>query len=403
MKEKRVFYALGYVKDQYIEEMYGVQKNVASKRPAKRIWLMAAIVAIIALLVGCTIAYTNGWFTDFFSSRSDEPLTDNQLEYIKNKEQIIQETKVEAGWTVELKSAITDGDTGYILFGVTAPEGIDLEKNLGRNIFDGDIIIPGNDSYNNHIKRRRMLIVPSTGPSNEELNYLWQRNSYWEADDDGLTYTLDYMIEIRCEKLFRNRECLLDSPFGSDVTFNVRFIDFTYEYKDPEIQKALDEKYAGQNNYLIGGEEMQGLHKSDVLVEGVWEFDINFGVDAVEYIELISTPIMIEARVSRKIDDGTIFYDTTDCLEQVKLTSFRLTSFGATLMFEEDEDMLGEFIEYQNAYGYEDRHVYVVMKDGSQIALHTDRAGMVLSADSPIVLEEVDHVLLSDGTKLFVP
>ena len=43
------------------------------------------------------------------------------------------------------------------------------------------------------------------------------------------------------------------------------------------------------------------------------------------------------------------------------------------------------------------------MKDGSQIALHTDGRGTVLSADSPIVLKEVDHVLLSDGTKLFAP
>ena len=170
MKEKRVFYALGYVKDQYIEEMYADQKIIVSKRPAKRIWLMAAIVAIIALLVGCTIAYTNGWFTDFFSSRSDEPLSDNQLEYIKNNEQIIQETKADAGWTVELKSTITDGNTGFILFSVTAPEDIDLEANIGRNIFDGDFITPGNNSFNNYIKKRRTLIVPSTGLINKEMS-----------------------------------------------------------------------------------------------------------------------------------------------------------------------------------------------------------------------------------------
>ena len=404
MKEKRVFYALGYVKDQYIEEMYADQKIIVSKRPAKRIWLMAAIVAIIALLVGCTIAYTNGWFTDFFSSRSDEPLSDNQLEYIKNNEQIIQETKADAGWTVELKSTITDGNTGFILFSVTAPEDIDLEANIGRNIFDGDFITPGNNSFNNYIKKRRTLIVPSTGLINKEMNCFWHDQSYWKADNDGLANTLDYMIEIRFEKYYPEQEDILEAPFGSDVTFNVRFIDFTYEYEDPEIRKALDEKYAGQDNYLIGGEEMQDLNKSDVLVEGEWEFNINFGVDAAECIELISTPIMVEALVSRRIgDDGTIFYDTTDCLEQVKLTSFRLTSFGATLMFEEDEDMLGEFIEYQNWYGYEDRHVYVIMKDGSQIALHTDGRGTVLSADSPVVLEEVDHVLFSDGTKLSAP
>ena len=233
MKEKRVFYALGYVKDQYIEEMYADQKIIVSKRPAKRIWLMAAIVAIIALLVGCTIAYTNGWFTDFFSSRSDEPLSDNQLEYIKNNEQIIQETKADAGWTVELKSTITDGNTGFILFSVTAPEDIDLEANIGRNIFDGDFITPGNNSFNNYIKKRRTLIVPSTGLINEEMNCFWHDQSYWKADNDGLSNTLDYMIEIRFEKYYPEQEAILEAPFGSDVTFNVRFIDFTYEYEDP--------------------------------------------------------------------------------------------------------------------------------------------------------------------------
>ena len=163
------------------------------------------------------------------------------------------------------------------------------------------------------------------------------------------------------------------------------------------------EKYAGQEEYFIGGEEMQGLHLSDILVEGVWEFDINFAADASESIELISTPVTVEAQVWRKIENGTMFYDTTDGLEQVKLTSFRLTAFGAQLMFEDDEDMIGVFVAYQNSHGYEDKHIYAVMKDGSQIALETNGVGTELKAASPIVLSEVDHVLLSDGTKLMVP
>lgn len=406
MKEKRVFHAIGSVNDKFIEEMYAPNeawKKTINHHPAKKMWLIAAIITLIALLVGCSIAYNNGWFTDFFSNRSEEPLSDDQLEYIKDNEQIIQETKAEGGWTVELKSAITDGDTGYILFGVTAPEDIDLEANLGRTILDGDFITPGNLSMNNHIKRRRTLCQPSTEQASEELNYIWSRPSYWEADNDGLANTLNYMIEVRCEKLYPNRECLLKEPFGSDITFNVRFIDFTYEYKDPEIQKALDEKYAGQDEYFIGGEEMKGLRKSDILVEGVWEFDINFGVDTVESIELISEPITVEAIVYRKIENGTMFYDTSHALEQVKLTSFRLTFFGAQLMFEEDEDMIGEFIEYQNNSEYEDRYIYVVMKDGSQIALHTDGIGTELTADAPIVLSEVDYILIGDGTRLNTP
>ncbi|MBO5016101.1 MAG: hypothetical protein J6C92_09855 [Bacteroidaceae bacterium] len=369
----------------------------------RRPFALAAMVSVMLLLVGCTIAYANGWFAVFFSNRTGEPLSDDQLEYINENEQIIKETRAANGWTVELKSAITDGETGYILFGIAAPDDIDLEANLGRNILDGEFISPGNNSLNNHMKRRRTLIVPSTGPISEELNYFWQDQSYWEADNDGLSNTLNYMIEIRCEKMYPDRECLLEAPFGSDITFNVRFIDFTYEYEDPEIRKALDDKYAGQDDYLIGGEEMEGLHKSDILVEGEWEFNINFGMDDVECIELISAPITVEAIVYRKLENGTMFFDTTHALEQVKLSSFRLTSFGAMLMFEEDEDMIGEFIEYQNKSGYEDRCIYVVMKDGSQIALETDGAGTVLTAESPIVLDNVDYVLLGDGTKLNIP
>ena len=403
MNSNDLFDIIGETPDRYVLDALSTQRKQTRTVPPKRIFLIAAIIALIALLMGCTIAYTQGWFVDFFSNRNSESLSDEQIEFIEENEQIIMETQTANGWSVELKSAITDGDTGYILFGVTAPEGINLENNLGRSILDGDFITPGNISLNNHIKRRRTLCRPSNEQASEELNYIWNTPSFWEADYDGLANTLNYMIEIQCQKLYPERECLLKDPFGSDITFNVHFIDFTYEYKDPEIQKALDEKYTGQDNYLIGGEEMKGLHKSDILVEGEWEFNINFAVDSVESIALISEPVTVEAHVYRKIENGTMFFDTTDGLEQVKLTSFCLTSFGAKLMFEEEEDMIGVFIEYQNNVGYEDKYIYAVMKDGSQIALKTDGVGTVLTAESPIVLSEVDYVLLGDGTKLDNP
>lgn len=404
MKPETVLNAMNDIDGAFLREAR--EKTVRPRSAGHRRFtvLIAAVLALVAMTATVFAAgEIAGWFKNYFAAQSDTPLTSGQIEFIEENEQVVGETKVENGWTVELKSAITDGDTGYILFSVTAPEDIDLEANLGRNILDGDFITPGNESMNNHLKKRRTLCLPSTGPASEELNYIWQENKHWEADNDGLSNTLDYMIEIRCEKLYPNRECLLEAPFGSDVTFNVRFIDFTYEYEDPEIRKALDEKYAGQEDYLIGGEEMKGLRKSDILVEGEWEFNINFGMDDAESIELISEPVTVEARVYRKIDNGTMFFDTTESLEQVKLASFRLTSFGAQLMFEEEEDMIGIFIEYQNAYGYEDRYIYAVMKDGSRIALHTDGVGTVLTAESPIVLDEVDHILLGDGTKIEVP
>lgn len=418
MKPEKILYAMNDIDNEFLNEAR--EKAPVRRHSRKFVALIAAVIALMAITV--TAFATEdiaGWFRQYFTKQSEVPLTPEQIQFIEEKEKLAedllekehdyQETtdaqaqQMQSGWTVELKSAITDGKTGYILFSVTAPEDVDLENNIGRSIYDGDFITPGNDSWNNHIKRRRTLCRPSTESASEELNYIWQIGGNWEADTDGLANTLDYMIEIRCEKLYPARECLLKEPFGNDITFNVRFIDFTYEYKDPEIQKALDEKYAGQEEYFIGGEEMQGLHLSDILVEGVWEFDINFAADASESIELISTPVTVEAQVWRKIENGTMFYDTTDGLEQVKLTSFRLTAFGAQLMFEDDEDMIGVFVAYQNSHGYEDKHIYAVMKDGSQIALETNGVGTELKAASPIVLSEVDHVLLSDGTKLMVP
>lgn len=403
MKPEKILYAMNDIDSTFLREAR--EEAAPVRRHSRRFAvLIAAVVALMAITVTAFAAEEiAGWFRQYFTSQSETPLTPGQIEFIEEHEQVIEETQAANGWNVELKSAITDGKSGYILFGVTAPEDIDLENNLGRSILDGDFITPGNESMNNHIKRRRTLCRPSNDQASEELNYIWNRHSYWEADNDGRANTLDYMIEIQCKKLYPERECLLKDPFGSDITFNVRFIDFTYEYKDPEIQKALEEKYAGQDNYIIDGDETKGLRKSDILVEGVWEFDINFGADHAESIELISEPVTVEAQVWRKIENGTMFYDTTDSLEQVKLTSFRLTSFGAQLMIAEEEDMIGVFIEYQHENGYEDRYVHAVMKDGSRIALKTDGTGTELKAESPIVLSEVDHVLLSDGTKLMVP
>lgn len=48
------------------------------------------------------------------------------------------------------------------------------------------------------------------------------------------------------------------------------------------------------------------------------------------------------------------------------------------------------------------RGIYAIMKDGSRIKMNA--AGMeptALNAESPIILNQLDYVLLEDGTKLF--
>ncbi|MGN0977486.1 MAG: DUF4179 domain-containing protein [Faecousia sp.] len=394
---------IGCIKDSYVLEAHSAQKTKKKSVSLRRMLLIAAMIALMLLLVGCCVAYVNGWFTDVFSARSETPLSEHQIQYIEENEQIIQQPQEKNGWTVELKSTMCDGEIGYIMFGITAPEGVDLEANLTITSADDPFITPGNNSWNP--QGRRCLTVASNGPADPDLNYIWQEGGHWEADNDGLANTLNYLVQIRCEKLYPERERLLKDPFGSDVEFNVRFDDFTLEYIDQAVQESLEAKYAGQEAYMIDGEELAGLHKSDILVEGEWEFTIVFGVDGekAESIELISEPVMVEAQVYRKVGDDPIFYDVSHDLEQIKLTSFVLKPLGAELMFEQEEDVTGAFFEWQNDYWYGNRDIFVVMKDGSQIALHTAFVGTKLTAETPIVLGEVEYILMGDGTKLDRP
>ena len=400
MTELELLELLGSVKDSYVAE---ARNPVQRVRTLRRPLLIAAIIALTLLLVGCTVAYVNGWFTDFFSTRSEEPLSPEQVEFIQEHEQIIEETQTKNGWTVALKSAICDGDTGYMLFSVTAPDDIDLEGYHAQK-YGEDRIMPGNNSP--YLPKRRALVLVSTGFADEEKNFMWQSGGGkggWQEDHDGLQNTMDYLIGMRPEKLYPNREMLLEDPFGPDVEFTVRFDGFALEYEDPEIRKKIDEKYAGMTDYMVEDEDLIGLNNAQLLVDETWEFSVTFDKEHPNSVELITEPVMTWALVTWKLDDEPMFYKTGTGLEAVKITSFLLNPFGATVTYEFEEPVINAFIEYQSMFGYTDRLIYAVMKDGSQIPLHTDSVGTQLTAESPIVLSEVDHILLGSGEILPMP
>ncbi|MBQ3194472.1 MAG: hypothetical protein IJB59_12990 [Oscillospiraceae bacterium] len=395
MNGKDLLISLGNISHKYYEEAENDNFVKAQKRKTiRRPLMVAAIIALTLLLVGCAVAYANGWFADLFAARSDTPLTDGQVSFIQENEHVIMETKTIQEWNVELKSTMTDGNTGYILFGITAPSDIDLEAydENSKADYTAPFITPGNYSMR---AGHRAIVIASTGFSDEKLNFYWQENGYWEADNDGIPNTLDYIVELRCEKLYPNKEILLKEPFGSDITFQARFFDFTLEYEDPEIREAVEAKLAAQGDSLIGGEELQGLHKSEELVDGEWIFDVTFTDTTVETLQLIDQPITVDARVHHKIDNGTMFYDTTYGIEQIQITSFVLSPMGATVTYEQAEDVIGVFLEWNGNQG-----IFVVMKDGSEIQLNSDGTGYSWTSKVPIVLDDVDHVRLADGTQI---
>lgn len=168
----------------------------------------------------------------------------------------------------------------------------------------------------------------------------------------------------------------------------------TLEYTNLELQKEIEEKYAGQD-YIVDGEEAAGLFCSDILTDEEWYFDVTFAPDN-QFVELITKPVSTQAKVWRYADEKQ--WEVKDSLEEVQISSFRITPFGATVSYIPKPDAVG----ISSKLGEDG--IYAIMKDGSRVKLDfTGNSDAVLQAETPIVLSQLDYILLEDGTKLLAP
>lgn len=399
MKAMDLLVGFGSVKDSYVisaeEFRQGKQKAKMKRLSTRKMWLIAAVIALTLLLVGCAVAYANGWFQQVFSARSETPLSSEQIQYIQNNEQIVGQSQTINDWTVDLKSTICDGRTGYLVFQITAPDGMDLEQYLNPPTVDDKRLSMGN--YSASRKAAYSLAVASIGTVDSERNYWYLDSGDWIADGDGQPNTVLFCMTIRCEKIDPNKPMLLEDPFGKDVSFRIRLMGITLEYKNQELQREIEEKYAGQA-YIVDGEEAAGLFCSDILTDEEWNFHVTFDSDN-QFMELITKPVSAQAKVWRYADEKQ--WDTVDSLEEVQISSFRVTPFGANIAFVPKSDTIGISLQlWQDT----DDEIYAVMKDGSRIKLDlTGADATILQAQTPIVLSQLDYILLEDGTKLFAP
>ena len=408
MNGKNLLIGLSYIDQKYIEESeqdIPVKKAITPARnqrkaqskhlSTKKIWLIAAVIALTMLLVGCAVAYANGWFQQIFSSRSETPLSSEQMQYIQNNEQIVGQSQTKNDWTIDLKSTICDGRTGYLVFQITAPDDVDLEQYLYPSTLDDKRLSMGNYSANG--KAGYSYAIASIGTVDTERNFWYHDGGDWISDQDGQPNTVLFCMTIRCEKIDPNKPMLLEDPFGKDVSFRIRLLGITLEYTNRELQKEIEEKHAGQD-YIVDGEEAAGLFCSDILTDEEWYFDVAFDPDN-QFIELITQPVSAQAKVWRYADAKQ--WEAKDFLEEVQISSFRVTPFGANVSYIPKQDTVG--ISPRLGENVDDT-IYAVMKDGSRIKLDlTGNYDTVLQAETPIVLSQLDYILLEDGTKLFAP
>lgn len=304
----------------------------------KRIVRIAAIVAALILLTGCAAFPQH-------SDQSQEPLSGQQTENIgQNGEQ--------NGFSLELKSVVYESYTAYATFGLTAPEDTDFSdvldghSNMSLGFSDLRTDIPANVSY-------------------EVLD-----------DGDGKSNTLKIVVSI--QPIIRQGA---PSAFGSGKTCEIVFSDVVYNREN----------------------------EKELLASGQWKFVIELAKADSGELELLDSPVSTKVWVSRT---GASESEGMDAIEEVTLTSVRVMPLHVKVSFEIPEpsdSFVGVFIDAAafapppGTDGADYENIAIVMKDGTEISLFQSMGAKdvaILTADSPIVLEEVDCLRMSDGTRI---
>ena len=352
MKPEKILYALNDIDTAFLTE---AREAPVRRHSRKFAVLIAAVIALMALTVTAFAAEEiAGWFRQYFSKQADTPLTPGQIEFIEENEQVIAETQTHNGWSLELKSVMSDSNAVYAIVGITAPDEV----------------------------------------TEEELRSLWPDMDFYDKDRnpvgswgvklhigmDGTEKAADLVFELNPA----------DWNSGNSWTLRVNRLSKMVHDREYE-QELLDTKYVGQENIMFTDEEAAKIHQQVLLAEGPWEFAIDLNQTNNTELEMITEPVSAQTCYGYKPDG-------TEVLEEIQITSFILRPLGATIKAEST----GALDFTYNA----DQHIYVVMRNGSRIELLPNWGSVGeqhLAVESPIILDDVDHVLLADGTKLMVP
>ena len=362
MTGKSLLIGFGYINPRYyIEAENDIFVPNTKTKKFRHTLFVAAMVILTLLLVGCALTYTYDWLTAFFNRQINGPLSSEQSTYIKENGQVIKESQTHDGWTIQLKSVINDGRTGYILLGIKAPRKFDLES------YDSGEYILGSE-FAELISNNRQIELLSA-------------ESGWEPDDDGRANTMDYII--RFEPMMTADS---PNPFGSDIKWNIHIPSIIYQHtNDSYAQELLDNKHKWEDEFFSFDKKTDELYQQEVIVDGIWDFAFSFA-QSNDGLQLVSIPVTLKAYTTK---------DKTLICEDVNITSFMLHSFSAVITHEANA-----LVTFTNQ---KKESIAIVMCDGTEIELKhfsTTRDTTILNSPVPIVLEEVFHIRMPDGTIL---
>lgn len=298
-----------------------------TNRTLTRLILLAALIAALTFSAFAAEHISN-WFMEYFAKWSPAGLSENQITFIEENTTDISQAQTCNGYTVEVESAFSDGSESIVKLKLIAPKDVTLDA---CNFF------PGNES----------CFVPVGASADAGFS------GGWGAYVDDATPN---EAEITCTV----RELL-----GNHTHWILRIEDIYGTY----------EENIGTSDYR---------QWTELLVEGVWEFEIIFSNDGYQEIELIKEPIPSQVNIGLNKDS---YHD-------VMITSFKLRAMSAEITY--------EYVVPVHGAGDFDP-IFVVMKDGSEV-MFLPKTGSPVSCTyhfaAPIILCDADYVLMPDGIKL---
>ena len=361
MKPEKIISALGDIDGQFIQEAR--EPAAAPRRSTRRIVvLVAAVITLMAITVTAFASeQIAGWFRQYFEKQTNAPLSPEQIQFVEENEQVIEETQLQNNCTVELKSFMTDGQIALMTIHVTAPEGM--------NITDAQI---GN--WAGHLDHA--IFQP--------IGEIWSGSGidiYPPMEDgDGKDNTVDILCVLCGLIEGREREC----AFVPGTTWKVLLEDVVVMCEDTEYLSQFEVDENGGID--LTWEQSQLAYPTYTLVEGIWEYEFTITEGDFRAIELLEEPIPLTVEYKGKTTDHTI--------TSIVLRSMTLTVFA--------DPFVNVFMPGSCT---------VVLKDGTEIKMSEQgRQGIPAEdwhyspflAESPIPLDEVDYVMLC-GTKIMVP
>lgn len=331
--------------------------------------ILIAAAAIAALTVTASAA-ENGWFRQYFEKQNKAPLSQEEAAYIeKNEQRLGGQSQTHDGYTLTLKSAITDGKTAYVTIGITAPEGVVLSRTD----------IPGYDPKPPAFCADEWSFEPVWGDS---FGGSWGLSS--EEDYDGQDNTQNLLLTAELGAWDQAK-----TPFAPGRTWKLKLENLSAMYFNNAYWEELQKKLSSQTAVHHTQAEFDKLTPEVPLAEGRWTFRITFEESDFRTVELIQEPVTTSVIVEQPEPH----------YEDLKITSFTLGTLSAAATVDSEWNI--EFEDFMN-----EKDICVVMKDGGRIKLKcasSSPGNEGFKPEKPIMLDQVDYVLLLDGTKLPMP